>query len=83
MGDKAYALLTWTKRVGYEQPEHNLAMLRVLNDSKYVFSHEKPKNAMSREEADEFLKECHPRALISAEGTLEQIRQKVERTGHL
>jgi hypothetical protein len=41
------------------------------------------KNVMTPQQADDFLKECHPLTFLSGEGTLEQIRKKVERTGQL
>ena len=41
------------------------------------------KNVMTPQQVDDFLSECHPLALIDAEGTHEQIRKRVERTGQL
>jgi hypothetical protein len=84
-----YAALTWKQRATNmsQQPKFNLNQYKIeslahdYGDALRVGLSQP--NVMSGEKADEFLEECHPLSLITAEGTLGQMKQRVQQTGHL
>jgi len=63
------ALTAFQGATNLSSPKYDVGLTEIVNKSGYIFTSPKPKNAMTKEQAERTVEECNLGTLIACDGT--------------